>query len=64
MTSIDELREAAGLCGTCAHVLIRPTRRGTTYLRCGLAAEGGYPKYPQLPTHDCTGYEVSRAPSE
>jgi hypothetical protein len=48
----------AGLCGDCMHALVRPTRRGTAYLRCGLAAvDGRYPKYPRLPVRACAGYE-------
>jgi hypothetical protein len=56
----DGVRAGAGLCGTCAHAIIRPTRRGTVYLRCALAAsDGRYPKYPRLPKQDCAGYETS-----
>ncbi len=47
----------AGLCGTCRRALIRPTRRGPTYLRCGLAtSDGRFPKYPRLPVLECAGY--------
>lgn len=56
MTAEDVLA-AAGLCGTCAHVLVRPTRRGPTYLRCGLAAsDPAYVKYPRLPVLACAGH--------
>jgi len=48
---------AAGLCGTCRHALIRPTRRGPTYLRCGLATTDiRFHKYPRLPVRECIGY--------
>ena len=47
----------AGLCGSCRHALLRPTRRGTTYLRCALAAtDPRFPRYPRLPVRECAGY--------
>jgi hypothetical protein len=52
-----DIRLRAGLCGTCVHAIVRPTRRGTVYLRCGLAsADDRYPKYPRLPVLNCPGY--------
>ena len=54
----DALDLHAGLCGTCAHALVRPTRRATVYLRCVLAAtDRRYPKYPQLPKQNCDGHQ-------
>lgn len=54
----DSLNLHAGLCGTCVHALVRPTRRATVYLRCVLAAtDRRYPKYPQLPKQNCDGHE-------
>lgn len=51
------IRERAGLCGSCVHALVRPTNRGTVYLRCGLAAtDRRYPKYPRLPVTQCAGF--------
>jgi hypothetical protein len=48
----------AGLCGSCRHALLRPTRRGTTYLRCARASwDARYPKYPRLPVRTCAGHE-------
>jgi len=48
----------AGLCATCVHAMLRPTRRGTTYLRCALAAsDARFPKYPRLPVHTCAGHQ-------
>lgn len=48
----------AGLCATCRHALVRPTNRGTSYLRCGRASmDGRFPKYPRLPVLTCEGYE-------
>jgi hypothetical protein len=49
----------AGLCGSCRHALVRPTRRGTVYLRCGRAAtDPRYPKYPPLPVRRCDGHDA------
>lgn len=57
----EDVRARAGLCGHCAHAIVRPTRRGTVYLRCGRAAtDHRYPKYPPLPTTACSGYETMR----
>ena len=48
----------AGLCAECAHALVRPTNKGTIYLRCGLAAtDDRFPRYPRLPVLDCPGFE-------
>lgn len=53
-----DIRAGAGLCGQCVYAVVRPTRRGTTYLRCGLArADSRFPKYPRLPISACDGYE-------
>ena len=56
------IRAAAGLCGSCRHAIVRPTNRGTVYLRCLLAAQDDrFVKYPRLPVVRCAGYlsEVS-----
>ncbi|PZS24997.1 MAG: hypothetical protein DLM58_23495 [Pseudonocardiales bacterium] len=51
-------RNQSGLCGWCLHAILRPTRRGTVYLRCGLAArDSKFPKYPRLPVTRCEGHE-------
>ena len=48
----------AGLCSHCRHALVRPTRRGTAYLRCTRAAwDDRLVKYPRLPVLTCPGYE-------
>jgi hypothetical protein len=53
----SDIRTAAGLCGACQHAVIRPTRRGTVYLRCALAAtDSRFAKYPPLPVRQCVGY--------
>jgi hypothetical protein len=46
------------LCDSCRHALLRPTRRGTVYLRCGLAAtDARFAKYPVLPVLRCPGFQ-------
>ena len=48
----------AGLCALCTYALARPTNRGTTYLRCTLAAtDDRFARYPRLPVLTCDGYE-------
>ena len=52
-----------GLCGRCVHAIVRPTRRGTTYLRCALAQQDDrFPKYPRLPMLACPGFADRREP--
>ena len=51
------LRQDAGLCGGCGNAVLRPTRRGTVYLRCALAGtDDRFAKYPRLPVVTCDGY--------
>lgn len=48
----------AGLCAACRHAMLRPTARGTTYLRCAVASsDARFPKYPRLPVRTCAGYQ-------
>jgi hypothetical protein len=50
---------SAGLCGRCTYAILRPTRRGPVYLRCGRAAsDSRFPKYPRLPVLDCLGHQL------
>lgn len=63
MGTVADLRDTAGLCGSCVHAIIRPTNRTTVYLRCGLAStDSRFPKYPRLPVITCGGYEAVSAP--
>lgn len=56
---LADVRATAGLCGSCQHAIVRPTKRGTVYLRCGLAAvDDRFVKYPRLPVISCPGYEA------
>lgn len=53
----DDIRRLAGLCGSCAHALIRPTAKGVTYLRCGLATtDSRLERYPRLPRVQCPAF--------
>jgi hypothetical protein len=53
-----DIRTTAGLCGHCEYAIVRPTRRGTVYLRCGRAAtDPRFAKYPRLPVVNCPGYQ-------
>jgi hypothetical protein len=53
-----DIRSMAGLCGDCRHAIVRPTKRGTVYLRCGLAAlDDRFAKYPRLPVISCPGHQ-------
>ena len=49
----NDIRGVAGLCGVCAHALIRPTNKGTVYLRCALAATDD--RFARLPVDECPG---------
>lgn len=54
-----------GLCASCGHGLVRPTARGTRYLRCLLASrDPSFEKYPRLPVLACRGYEPRPAKRE
>jgi hypothetical protein len=56
-----DFREVAGLCGRCTHALIRPTNKGTTYLRCDRAgSDPRFPRYPRLPMISCPGFIATR----
>ncbi|HVX43185.1 MAG TPA: hypothetical protein VHC49_04850 [Mycobacteriales bacterium] len=58
MTDEPVLPVEPGLCARCRYALLRPTRRGTTYLRCTRAEwDERLAKYPRLPVRSCPGYE-------
>lgn len=49
----------AGLCGTCEHVKQTVTKRGSAFIRCGLAqTDATLRKYPPLPVMQCHGYQM------
>lgn len=49
-----------GLCRGCRHALLRPTRKGTVYLRCAAADSDAFdpplPRYPALPVLSCPAF--------
>lgn len=56
----DAIGTDPGQCRDCAHALVRPTNRGTVYLRCGAAGTvPGLERYPRLPVTGCPGYQVT-----
>jgi hypothetical protein len=47
-----------GLCGTCRHVRVIRSDRGSIYYLCTLSFEDPrFRKYPTLPVFECRGYE-------
>jgi 3-isopropylmalate/(R)-2-methylmalate dehydratase large subunit len=49
--------KGAGLCALCAHVQVIPNNRGSRFYLCRLSAtDPRFPKYPNLPVRECTGY--------
>jgi hypothetical protein len=47
-----------GLCGTCRHVRIMYSDRGSIFYLCRLSfTQPQFPKYPRLPVIECQGYE-------
>jgi hypothetical protein len=51
-----------GLCAGCRHHLLNATRRGTAYLRCGLAStDPSLPRYPRLPVLRCHGFTATES---
>lgn len=63
MAQEDPRRQAvpahpAGLCGSCRHVRIITSDRGSVFYQCGLArVDPRFARYPALPARDCAGYE-------
>lgn len=51
------LGRSAGLCETCIHARLRPTRR-SAFLHCALSEiDRRFPKYPPLPVMACPGWQ-------
>ncbi len=47
-----------GLCGSCAHVRVVRSGRGSTFYLCGRSStDRRFSKYPRLPVAACVGYE-------
>jgi hypothetical protein len=61
-TALAALGAHPGLCAACRHRLLNMTRRGTAYLRCGLAStDDRLPRYPRLPVSGCAGFTPGTA---
>jgi hypothetical protein len=53
----------AGLCGTCRHVRLVKSGRGSIFFLCRRSeSDSRFPKYPPLPVRSCVGYEVKKTP--
>jgi hypothetical protein len=54
-----------GLCGRCVHRRLVQSRRGSTFLLCGLSrTDPRYPRYPRLPVLLCDGFRDRSADDE
>ena len=54
---------AVGLCRSCRHVRVVPSRKGQRYYRCERSStDPRYPRYPRLPVRICDGHEPRGAP--
>ena len=50
--------DGIGLCASCRHVQVVPSRRDATFYLCRLSAvDPHFRKYPQLPVVACTGWQ-------
>lgn len=46
-----------GLCGSCAHVRVVETRKGSRFYLCQLSeADARFPRYPRIPVLRCAGF--------
>ena len=62
MSSLDT-DAAVGLCLSCRHVRVVPSRTGQRYYRCEQSSsDPRYPRYPRLPVRMCDGHEPRGAP--
>jgi hypothetical protein len=52
-----------GLCGSCEHVRIIESRRGSRFFLCRMAeVDPRFAKYPRLPVLRCIGYAPTDVP--
>lgn len=50
----------AGLCTDCAHRRVVRSRRGSSFLLCGLSrTDPRFPRYPRLPVLACDGFRAA-----
>ena len=51
-----------GVCGACQYAAVKPTNRGTAYLRCTRAEwDERLVRYPRLPKSSCPGFAAAEA---
>jgi len=63
MIRLSDEQQRAGLCVTCAHMRRMTSDRGSVFYLCELSkTDPHFPKYPQLPVLNCTGYERLEEP--
>lgn len=52
-------RSPIGLCAACRHARVTGNTRGSRFYLCQLAeTDPRFPKYPHLPVHQCSGFEL------
>jgi hypothetical protein len=52
--------DRVGLCARCVHAREIQSSRGSVFYLCGLSAvDPAFPKYPQLPVIECSGFRES-----
>jgi hypothetical protein len=56
-TPVSGVTPESGLCGDCVHARVITSRRGSTFLLCGLSSsDPRFPRYPRLPVVACIGW--------
>lgn len=56
------MRRHAGLCGTCGHMRVLVSDKGSAFAQCGKGLEdAAYAKYPQLPVLRCGAWVAAHA---
>jgi hypothetical protein len=56
-------RDRIGLCASCKHVVVVRSDRSTVFYQCKQAlTDPRFPKYPNLPVLNCSGYEDMNTP--
>jgi hypothetical protein len=64
LTDSPPLPVDPGVCGSCRHASVKPTKRGTAYLRCTRAEwDERLVRYPRLPKSSCPGFTAAGPPS-
>lgn len=56
--SLPGVSPGPGLCGSCMHVKVVVTGRGSRFYLCGRSRDDArFPRYPPIPVVRCGGYE-------